>query len=185
MLIARFNYSDTANEIRKIENRYGIQFPQQYRDFLLHYNGGYTPKTKFKAKKIASDVKGFYGVGPVALPVKQELLEAWMPKGLFPIACDSFGNYILLCIAGDNYGSVFFCDHEKGMATSLVANSFASFLRICKSDKIPEAARRSIEERKAILISNGRESAITPDLISMWQNEIDKYGNMVQEEVII
>lgn len=185
MLIARFDNKDAVSEVLKIESQYSIQLPQQYRDFLLQYNGGYTPKTKFKSKKIASDVRGFYGVGSVALSMNQELLEAWMPKMLLPIACDSFGNHILLCVAGNNYGSVFFSDHEKGMAASLIADSFASFLRICKSDKIPEAARRSIEERKAALIANGRESVITPALISMWQNEIDKYGDMIQEEVVL
>lgn len=119
------------------------------------------------------------------LSVNQEMLEKWIPQKLFPIACDSFGNLILLCIAGARYGNVYFCDHEKGMSPALITDSFSSFLRACKSDWILEAARRSIEERKAALMERGRESVITPALIEIWQKEIDKYGDMIQEEVVI
>lgn len=185
MLIAKFASSQVPEELSKIESQYQITFPESYRNFLYRYNGGNTPRTKFRAKKISSDVKGFYGLGKVKLPVDQEMLEKWIPQKLFPIACDSFGNLIVLCIAGDRYGNVFFCDHEKGMSPALLADSFSSFLQACKSDRIPEAARRSIEERKAALMERGRESVITPALIEMWQKEIDKYGNMIQEEVVI
>lgn len=46
-------------------------------------------------------------------------------------------------------------------------------------------AKRSIKEREAALIAKGRGSIITDDLRKMWQDEIDKYGNMIQEEVIL
>ena len=71
------------------------------------------------------------------------------------------------------------------MKLSLIANDFSSFICVCKSDKIPEAALRSIEERKAALIERGRGHIITPALIEMWQAELDKYGNMRQEEVVV
>ena len=50
MLIAKFQTHGIADEISKIEDQHGIKFPEQCKDFLLHYNGGCTPKTKFKAK---------------------------------------------------------------------------------------------------------------------------------------
>ena len=34
--------------------------------FLHKYNGGHTPKTKFNARGISSDLRGFFGVGDVA-----------------------------------------------------------------------------------------------------------------------
>lgn len=185
MLIAKFDAHGVSDEISRIETQYNFTFPEQYKDFLLCYNGGYTPKTKFKAKGISSDIKGFYGVGAVDLSVDSEMISLWIPQKLFPIACDSFGNYILLCVSGPKYGNIFFSDHEKGMKLLLIANDFSTLIHTCKSDKIPEAARRSIEERKAALIERGRGHIITPDLIAMWQNELDKYGNMQQEEVVI
>ena len=183
MLIVKFQTCGVADEISKIESQFTIKFPEQYKDFLLRYNGGYTPKTKFKAKGISSDVRGFYGVGAVALSVSEEMISSWIHQKLFPIACDTFGNYILLCITGAEHGNIFFCDHEKGMNLSLIAKDFPSFVRTCKSDKIPEAAFRSIEERKAALIKRGRGHIITPALIEMWKKELDKYSNMRQEEV--
>lgn len=185
MLIAKFGTDGVSDEISKIESRYSITFPKQYKDFLLRYNGGYTPKTKFRAKGISSDIKGFYGLGAVGLSISQEMISAWIPQKLFPIACDSFGNTLFICFASDNYESIFFGDHEKGMKLSLIANDFPSFIRACKSDKLPEAALRSIEERKAALIERGRGHIITPALIEMWQVELDKYGNMRQEEVVV
>ena len=70
MLIAKFGTDGVSDEISKIESRYSITFPKQYKDFLLRYNGGYTPKTKFRAKGISSDIKGFYGLGAVGLSIK-------------------------------------------------------------------------------------------------------------------
>lgn len=185
MLIAKFDNSNVAEKIAILESQYHFAFPQQYKEFLLRYNGGYTPRTKFKIKRISTDLKGFYGIGTAELSLKQENIEVWIKKRLFPIACDSFGNIILLCIAKDKYGSVFFSDHENGMACSPISNDFSSFLRMCKSDKIPDAARRSVDERKADLIARNRENIITPALIDMWKKEIDKYSGMIQEEVTI
>ena len=185
MLIAKFDNSGVAEKVSILESQYNFVFPQHYKEFPLRYNGGYTPRTKVKIKKTSTDIKGFYGIGAAELSLNQESLEIWIQKRLFPIACDSFGNIFLLCIAGDGYGNIFFGDHEKGMAQSMISNDFSSFLRICKSDKIPDAARRSVDERKADLIARGRENIITPALIEMWKKEIGKYGGMIQEEVII
>lgn len=51
--------------------------------------------------------------------------------------------------------------------------------------KISEASKLSIEEREAILIANGKGDIITDGLREMWQAEIKKYSNMIQEEVLI
>lgn len=185
MLIAKFDSNGVSAEIADMEERYNITLPQRYRHFLLRYNGGYTPRTTFKAAAASSDVKGLYGLAAAPLSTDRKTTEAWIVKSLLPIACDSFGNHILLAVAGAQYGGVFFSDHEKGEALTLIAKDFPSFLRLCKSEKIPPAAKRSIQERKAALIARGRGHIITPALIEMWQKEIDKYAHMEQEEVII
>lgn len=184
MLIAKFQTCGVASKIAALEGQYGIEFPKPYREFLLRYNGGYTPKTSFRAKGISSDLRGFYGLG-TALSADREAISRWVPQGLFPMACDYFGNTILLSLSGAKAGSVFFSDHERGEALSPLADDLPAFLRTCKSEKIPEAARRSIEERKAALIQNGRGHVITPALIEMWQKELEKYGSMQQEEVLL
>ncbi|MEY8268972.1 SMI1/KNR4 family protein [Lachnospiraceae bacterium 64-25] len=106
-------------------------------------------------------------------------------KNIFPIACDSFGNYIMIGLSNDDAGKIYFCDHEKGNKAEYVAESLKKFILCCKSEMISEASRRSIKEREDALIAKGRDNIITDDLRKMWQAEIVKYGNMVQEEVLI
>ena len=191
MLISKFKTNDSMdtnalkNEITGMEEKYNIALPDQYQDFLCKYNGGYTPKTNFKIKKISSDIRGFYGIGDVKLSLDDLDLEEWLDIGLFPIACDSFGNDIALGLTGTMKGKIYFCDHEKGNKADCLAENLKDFLKRCKSEEISEASRRSIKEREELLIANGRGHIITDALRARWQTEIDKYGNMVQEEVII
>lgn len=185
MLISKFDSAAAEDEIMTIEQQYAMALPLPYKMFLMRYNGGYTPKTRFRLKGISSDVRGFYGTGRVGLPLDPELIAAWIPKHMFPIGCDSFGNLLLICVEGDLCGAIFFHDHEKGQKLSVLSSDFPSFVRACKSEPIPEAARRSIAERKEALLARGRGDVITPALVQMWQDELDKYGNMVQEELVL
>ena len=66
-----------------------------------------------------------------------------------------------------------------------MAENLQEFIKCCKSEKIKEASKRSIKEREEILIANGRGDNITDGLRQLWQAKIDKYGNMIQEEVVI
>lgn len=185
MLIAKFLNFDIEEKVLDLEKRYGVIMPIQYKIFMEKYNGGYTPKTKFKVGKVSSDIRGFFGMGNVKLGLDASELEEWIEKKYLPIACDSFGNYIVIGLGNDDAGKIYFCDHEKGNKAEFVAENLKNFIRCCKSEKISEASRRSIKEREEVLIAKGRGNIITDDLRKIWQAEIDKFGNMVQEEVII
>lgn len=185
MLIAKFSNCDIEEKVLDFEKRYGIKMPIQYKIFMEKYNGGYTPKTKFKVGKVSSDIHGFFGMGNVKLGLDTSEIEEWVEKKCLPIACDSFGNYIVIGLDNDDAGKIYFCDHEKGDKAEFVADNLKEFIGRCKSDKISEASRRSIKEREEALIAKGRGNIITDDLKKMWQAEIDKFGNMIQEEVII
>lgn len=185
MLLSKFGGGDTARRIEALESRFDIRLPGPYRDFLLRYNGGFTPRTNLRRGRVSSDIRGFYGLGPAALSLDALPLEEWVSKALLPVACDSFGNFLCIYVQGDRCGQVVFCDHEKGMAAQPLADDLPALFSFCKSGRIPEGARRTIEERRAALAANGREGAITPALVAMWQAEIDKYQGMVQEEVVL
>ena len=185
MLISKFSNCDVKEQIADMEKRYEIILPVQYKSFLHKYNGGYTPETKLKSGKISSDVRGFFGIGDVKLSINTIELEEWLEKNVFPIACDSFGNYMVIGLRNDNLGKIYFCDHERGNKLKYIADDFKGFVSCCKSKKISEASRRSIKEREEELIAEGRGSIITDGLRKMWQAEIDKYGNMIQEEVLV
>ena len=184
MLISKFSNNAVEDNILRIEKSYGIELPMDYKEFLNKYNGGYTPKTKFKIGKVSSDIRGFYGVGKVKLSLDSVYIEEWLDKRVLPIACDYYGNYIVIGISKENQGEIFFCDHEKEYNHENVSPNLKSFIKACKSEQISEASKRSIKEREDALIKKGRGNIITDELRKMWQAEIDKYADMMQEEVM-
>lgn len=185
MLISKFENCNVKEKVMNIEKQYGITLPIRYKNFLYKYNGGYTPKTRFKAGKISSDLKGFFGTGDVELSLDNMELGEWLEKSIFPIACDSFGNYIVVGLGDGDLGKIYFCNHEKGNKLAYIAADFNKFVEFCKSEMIGEASKRSIKEREDALIAKGKGDIITDDLRKMWQAEIDKYGSMVQEELSV
>jgi hypothetical protein len=180
MLISKFgNCSD--KEINKLEEKIGIRLPDLYKDFLIRYNGGDTPKTKVKIGKTSTNVRGFYGLGNVSMSFEELDLNEWHDRKMLPIAEDSFGNYFSI----DSNGKIYFCDHEKVYSPVSVADDLKKFILRCKSDEISETAKKTVEEREAYMISKGRGHFVTDGLKKMWQDEYDKYSKMVQEEVKI
>lgn len=184
MLISKFETENTEFRINELEGKYGISLPFEYRAFLLKYNGGLTPETTFKIRKVSSDIRAFYGLGSVEYNLNLMDLDDWIHRHLFPIACDSFGNFVVLGLHGDAAEKVYFEDHETG-EVQLIADDLKSFIKSCKSKKISPDVRMSIEEREADLISRGRGHVIDDELREMWQQEIDRYGNIHQERVLI
>lgn len=189
MYISKFKTHDMEDEIAGLEKKYGIALPEQYRSFMLRYNGGETPLTVYKNKRDGTDVRAFFGIGDVdyysfdkfdnewAAPISD-----WVKKGLFPIAADSLGNYFAIGIGGDETGSVFFCDHEKGYKAKPVSADLREFVSQCKSKKIGKI--RTIEEREQQVRECG---GIEPDddVRRVWQEEIDKFSKYKQEKVTI
>ena len=186
MLISKFSNCNVDTKIVELEQWFHIIFPEQYKIFLQKYNGGDTPNTTYKAGRSSSDLQGFYGFGEVRYSFDNLTnLQEWINANLFPIACDSFGNYIAIGIITSNFGQIFFINHEKNFSATQIAKDLKEFAKKCKSQPINELARRPIKEREADLIARGRGHIITDDLRKMWQDEIDKYGNMIQEELMI
>lgn len=184
-MISRFPNNNAEERIIETEREYNIVLPQQYRDFLCKYNGGDTPGTDYKAGGASTVIRGFYGFGDVKFSFDKMNVADWLEMCILPIACDPFGNEIAIGLAEENYGKVYFCDHEKGYAKKLVGEDFVTFIKKCKSKEINPSARRTIEEREADLIARGKGGNITDGLRKIWQAEIDKYGDMLQEKVII
>lgn len=185
MLISKFIYDEVENEILDLEKKIKVKLPGEYREFLKKYNGGYTPKTTFKINKVSSDIRGFYGVGDAKLCFDTINLLEWVQKQMIPIACDSFGNYIVINYESKLEGYIYFYNHEKEGELTMLKETLKEFIKCCKSEEISEASKRSIKEREELLIAKGKGSIINDALRAMWQTEIDKYSNMIQEEVIL
>lgn len=185
MLISRFPNNNSREKIYDMEKEYNICISQQYKTFLCDYNGGETPNTTYKSEKMSTKIKGFYGFGDVTFSFDKINISYWLKNNILPIACDSFGNIITIGLTEENNGKIYFCDHEKAYKNKLIEKDFKSFIIKCISGEINPKAKRSIEERESDLILKGKGANITEDLRKMWQAEIDKYGKMVQETVII
>lgn len=189
MLISKFDNSNIEEHIKEFESKYNFTFPKQYREFLLKYNGGETPKSKFRINRISSDIRGFYGLGGANQYHHYNLFEnsgrltEWIEDSMIPIAVNTFGDYIMIGIGEDNQGKVYFYYHDRPKKYLELTDDLRTFIKKCKSEKIGHIM--TIEERKELLIENGNEENITPGWIKVWQEEIDRYKNIHQEELII
>lgn len=185
LLISKYltDNENVSKEITDMEKKHSITLSTEYKKFLCKYNGGDTPDTKFKVKRTSSDIRAFYGMGNVKYSLNEFDLNEWIGFNVFPIACDSFGNYIVIGLRAGKAGKIYFYDHEEGHKMIELADNLTKFFKCCKSQKIGYIL--SIEEREQLLIKNGKEANITDSLRKAWQSEIDLYGDMVQEEVVI
>lgn len=179
-------YGNGSEElVREFESRHGIGLDDEYRKFLVKYNGGDTPKTNVKSKEVSSDVRCLFGLCTEESIEDAMRSSVWQSEKYIPIGKDSFGNYYAIGTSEPEKGNVFFCDHEKGFKMLKISDSFSRFLKKCKSEEISPRARRTPEEREKELIEKGKAGNITDGLRKIWEQEYLKYKDMVQEKVIL
>ena len=127
-------------DIKQFESHNGVTLPEDYKSFLLKYNGG-KPKHALEPT-VKSDIQWIYGM--VAEPYYASLFQhldmfqGRLPSWYFPIANDSGGNLYLMSLYEENRGLIAFWDHEneaeEGQADqyfenlTVVASSFTDFL---------------------------------------------------------
>jgi len=188
MLIAKYlnPNSDIEEMIKHFEEEYKISLPIQYKTFLKKYNGGYTPKTSFQIKRFMRNITGFYGIGDVKRKIENIVdLSDFLKKNWLPIAYNGWGDYIAIGLNGEDEGKIYYFDYQRGYRKKFLADDLKHFFDYCKSGEIDPDVYLSVEERKADLLANGMGEYITDGLKEAWQDEIDKYKDMVREEVII
>ena len=170
-------------DVTEFERSYRVDFPSDYEEFLVKYNGGETSDTEFHIKRIEADVDHFFGLGNVRYSVHNEDLPEWLERGVFPIAEDSFGNYIVMDIKNAP-GTVYFADHEEGFSMTPLTAAFKDFIKRCHSEKVNLAdVTKAIAQRERELIERGYGANITDGLRRTWQKEIDKYTGVVLDKV--
>ncbi len=187
MLISRFDNTNIEEHIAMFEKQNNICLPEDYKQFLKKYNGGMTPKTKFRINKVSSDVRGFYGLGNAdknynfqKLIDNMNMLADYIEDEMLLIATTVSGDDITIGIGNEEQGSIFFRYHDRGNKYIKLADNLCEFASKCKSEKIGHV--RTIEERRQSMIARGKERYIDDILIKGWQAEIDKYANIHQEE---
>ncbi|MBD5087947.1 MAG: SMI1/KNR4 family protein [Clostridiales bacterium] len=192
MLISKFDTNEIEKKIEEFENKLQISLPEEYIKFMTKYNGGKTPETEFRISKvnckISSDVNGFYGMGQVDEDysfdrlMNNQLIEEFIEDEMIPIATNVWGDYITMGIEKKQYGKIFFLYHDRKKKYLSLCKDLNEFISKCKSEKIEHI--RTIEERKQNMIENGYGDMITEESIKGWQEEIDWYAEIHQEEVV-
>jgi len=142
MKIALYEKNEPINidDIKALENKMQIKFPQEYIAFMLEQNGGSPKKCEFDLPddSNSSVVNYFYPMGDMDgnLEKKHFIFDGEIPENFITIGCDSGGNQILLRIKCENIGELYFWDHdvdpEEGNNMHFLAISLSEFLKILK-----------------------------------------------------
>jgi len=136
------------NDINCFEKRFGIVLPEDYKRFLIKYNGGKPSPRRFKTidnKTITSLLL----ILPLADIQSENLASNYIsfnqgnkiPKNLLPIGQDPIKNKICMSIGGEDVGYIYYWDMDEdfGNAPSydnmfLVAKSFTDFINsLCEA----------------------------------------------------
>jgi hypothetical protein len=106
--------------IELMESLLGFGFPGPYRLFLQKFNGGWPVPDEFdfelNGDPNGSIVDGFCSLdvgGNYDLENMWNIFKARVPNKMVPIARDPGGNLILIGLAGEVEGKVYFWDHEE------------------------------------------------------------------------
>jgi hypothetical protein len=147
------NYPPTTEEeVQKLEETLGIKLPEDYRDFLLTYNGGHAPENglcMFYENNKGADtyVNELFGINTSYSAINPlEDFEFYPYDDLLEIGIDDFGN--IFCL-GIKYGKVFFydldgalvirADRDEKYSPPWIADSFYEFIEnLEKNDYLGE-----------------------------------------------
>jgi cell wall assembly regulator SMI1 len=132
--------------VTSLELAIGCALPADYREFLLVKNGGEPANPVFhflSASKSYGDsaIRYFFSISDkstFSLKYKFEIYTraGRLAKEMLPIATDAGGNLIVIALAGEQSGKVFFWDHDiEGVVENsaaiehlgFIANSFSEF----------------------------------------------------------
>ena len=145
----------SRGEISALEAKLGVQFPKDYREFLLRYNGcdwRHGVQCKVRAPSWCVDeiiVHGILGIVPESRFGTSDILYEYetfrdrIPAGGVPIM-DAAGDPIFLDLGSANYGKVYYYNrsHEGGEENLvyLIADSFTEFMQALRPTPIEDAS---------------------------------------------
>jgi cell wall assembly regulator SMI1 len=134
--------------IRQFEVQLNVDLPSTYRSFLLDYNGGRPLRAEFPITgdplNPSGTINWFFGIHDgqhYDVRRAYSVYQNRVPANFLPIAEDPGGNLICLSIAGNDYGVVYFWDHDYEALSDevpgyenvyLITNSFAELLESLK-----------------------------------------------------
>ncbi len=133
----------SESKLTGFESELGIKLPSDYRNFLLKHNGGRPHPNVFdvlvEGSILRTGVNRFLGFSDSESETFSNYFEVYadrIPKNLFPIATGLSVDLICLSIRGEDYGKVYYWDHNWEVTDGepdyrnihLIADNFADFL---------------------------------------------------------
>jgi hypothetical protein len=115
----------SERDILRVEEKYNICLPEEYKAYLLQYNGGYPERPCFASVEdkyeqayspFSSCIHYFYAIHEERysnFETSYEIFLGRMPKHIIPIAYDPGGNQVCISIGKQDHGFIYFWDHEK------------------------------------------------------------------------
>ena len=108
----------SQKDIEDFETSNSIELTDNYKEFLLKWNGGIPSPSTFIISEEEEDVSGvnyFYSIGDRDNDLEEflDILRLRLPEVFIYIADDPVGNGILLGISGPYYDQIYFWDHEN------------------------------------------------------------------------
>jgi cell wall assembly regulator SMI1 len=99
------------SDVERLEHRIGRSLPDDYRNFLLRQDGGWMQMNDGAVKEILGvrDDASYNASLWQALDTYNERVPNW----LLPVASDEYGNLYALSLRQEDFGSVWFWDHEE------------------------------------------------------------------------
>ncbi len=159
--------------INKFEEIIGKTLPDDYRNFLLTFNGGKPESNEFEIpdERNAAGVNLFYGIlGKLEwgdLLFQRKALLDRIPHDVLPIGEASMGNAVCVSLQAATFGKVFFWDHEAEAGEGeiatfsnlhLVGDSFEDFFAKLKQFDINQVRLKPGQVKK---------SWINPDFLKL------------------
>lgn len=96
--------------------KYGLVFPKLYTDFLKKYNDSELDSNIIAGTEdLGIYIRYFYGTTNDDFSNIEEVYQSYfnrMPSKCIPIADSDFGNQICMSLQNENYGKIYFWNHE-------------------------------------------------------------------------
>lgn len=139
-MVKQFNQV-SIERIALFEQAIGYKLPDEYKEFIIQYNGGRPERRVFDIPRLRDidELNYFYGIDAVELYDLYKIYTIYkerIPAGLLPIADDPFDNQVCISLIGVSRGNIYFWDHELEhlKKVTILSNSFDSFLNNLRKD---------------------------------------------------
>lgn len=129
------------SDIERVEREFNINFPAEFKEHYLQYNGGYPEKDIYVwSGGERTTINTFSSIKEKRFTNLEEMyrdlvvLESYLPIGIIPFATDDGGNLFCISAREEDYGSVYYHNNDhyniemKGSALTLLDHSFKHFI---------------------------------------------------------